>query len=226
MGWNYLSIPKLQWCSRWSLGMDKLFHPTHYWACNYLSMLGLNLIHVSKRSYSSYDDLVPWCLYEYSGLSELNLFGTERIHPLRPGALFSMKTVVPGTGSPYFYHIHSHIFSSYFLDWKGNNWEVKSWQATIKIYDEIYDKNQGCVTISISLSGLNMHYMSIMANVHVSEWLGFDRYLWYNTCGVQSQLEVWNLLYKCIVNNKLISQIPQGTCPTMYHLEQKCAHFF
>ena len=41
MGWNYLSIPKLQRLHRWSLGMDKLFHPTHYKGCNYLSMLGL-----------------------------------------------------------------------------------------------------------------------------------------------------------------------------------------
>ena len=36
-------------CNRWSLGMDKLFHPTLYWAYNYLSMLGLKLTHVSKR---------------------------------------------------------------------------------------------------------------------------------------------------------------------------------
>ena len=31
MWWNYLSIPKVQRCNRWSLGMDKLFHPTAYW---------------------------------------------------------------------------------------------------------------------------------------------------------------------------------------------------
>ena len=49
MGWNYLSIPKLQRCNRWSLGMDKLVHPTFYNECNYLSMLGLKLNHVSKR---------------------------------------------------------------------------------------------------------------------------------------------------------------------------------
>ena len=40
-------------CNRWSLGMDKQFHPTLYWACGYLSMLGLKLNHVSKRGYSS-----------------------------------------------------------------------------------------------------------------------------------------------------------------------------
>ena len=48
MGWNYLSIPKLQWYNRWSLGMDALFNPTLYDSCNYFSMLGLKLIHVDK----------------------------------------------------------------------------------------------------------------------------------------------------------------------------------
>ena len=42
--WNYLSIPKLQLCKGWSLDMDTLR------VCYYLSMLGLKLIHVSKRS--------------------------------------------------------------------------------------------------------------------------------------------------------------------------------
>ena len=40
MGWNYLSTHELQKCSRWSLGMDKWSHPTLYWVCDYLSMLG------------------------------------------------------------------------------------------------------------------------------------------------------------------------------------------
>ena len=51
MGWNYLSIPKLQRLHRWSLGMDKQFHPIFYNGCNYLSMLGLKLNHVSKRGH-------------------------------------------------------------------------------------------------------------------------------------------------------------------------------
>ena len=54
MGWNYLSIPKLQRYNRWSLGMDKLFHPILYNGCDYISMLGLKLNHVSKRG--------PWWL--------------------------------------------------------------------------------------------------------------------------------------------------------------------
>ena len=54
MGWNYLSIPKLQRLHRWSLRMDKQFHPTLYQACNYLYMLGLKLNHVSKRGHSQW----------------------------------------------------------------------------------------------------------------------------------------------------------------------------
>ena len=45
---HYLSIPKLHLLHRWSLGMDKLFHPTLYSACDYLSMLRLKLIHVNE----------------------------------------------------------------------------------------------------------------------------------------------------------------------------------
>ena len=54
---NYLSISKLQRLHRWSLGMDKCFHPTFFWACDYWSMLGLKLDHVSKRGH--WDN---WCL--------------------------------------------------------------------------------------------------------------------------------------------------------------------
>ena len=60
MGWNYSSISKLQRCNRWSFGMDKWFRPTFYWACDYLSMLGLKLNHVNKRG--------PWSL-----ASDINL---------------------------------------------------------------------------------------------------------------------------------------------------------
>ena len=71
MGWNYLSIPKLQWLHHWSLGMDKQFHPTLYNGCNYLSMLGLKLNRVSKRGYwpdwriwLSLVQMMVCCLYD------------------------------------------------------------------------------------------------------------------------------------------------------------------
>ena len=64
---KYLSIPKLQRCNRWSLGMDQWFHTTLYNGYNYLSMLGLTLNHVSKSGprwlYSiSHLKLVLWYL--------------------------------------------------------------------------------------------------------------------------------------------------------------------
>ena len=43
---HYLSIPKLLRCNRWGLGVERQFHPTLYWAYDYLSMLGLKLNHV------------------------------------------------------------------------------------------------------------------------------------------------------------------------------------
>ena len=42
------SFPNLHRYNRWRLRMDKCFHPTFYWACRYLSMLGLKLIYVTK----------------------------------------------------------------------------------------------------------------------------------------------------------------------------------
>ena len=53
VGWNCLSIHKLQLFHSCNLGMDKQFHPTQFSWCYYLSMLGLKLIHVSKRGHES-----------------------------------------------------------------------------------------------------------------------------------------------------------------------------
>ena len=43
-----LSIPKFQWCNRWSLEMNKYIRSTHNWTYDYLFMLGLKLIRFSK----------------------------------------------------------------------------------------------------------------------------------------------------------------------------------
>ena len=51
-GWNTYPFPKFNievWECGTVLGMDKWFHPTFHWACDYLSMVRLNLIHVSKK---------------------------------------------------------------------------------------------------------------------------------------------------------------------------------
>ena len=67
--WNYLSIPKFQRLHRWSLGMDNKFHPTLYWPCDYLSMLGWKLIHVSKRaSGNSFMLITRWLRHDLHAL--------------------------------------------------------------------------------------------------------------------------------------------------------------
>ena len=52
MGWNYLS--KLQRLHRWNSGIAKQYHSTIYDGCNYFSMPGFKLNHVTKRG--------PWCI--------------------------------------------------------------------------------------------------------------------------------------------------------------------
>ena len=47
---GYLSISKFQPRNSWRLGIEKLYHPTLYWARDYVSMLGSKLIYVSKGS--------------------------------------------------------------------------------------------------------------------------------------------------------------------------------
>ena len=49
MGWNHLSIPKLQRFNRWRLGTEKYFHLALCDGCNYVSLRWLKLNHISKR---------------------------------------------------------------------------------------------------------------------------------------------------------------------------------
>ena len=44
-----ISIHRLQRLHNWHLGMDKQFHPTLYWSCDYVSVIGLKLFRVSKK---------------------------------------------------------------------------------------------------------------------------------------------------------------------------------
>ena len=49
VGWNYLSVPKIQLLHHWCLWMYNEFHPTLNNEFNYLSILELSKDHVSKR---------------------------------------------------------------------------------------------------------------------------------------------------------------------------------
>ena len=107
MGWNNFSILKLQRLYRWSLGMHKLFHPTLYNWCNYLSMLGLKLTHVNKRGPRSspnmirlenLDTLLPWSHWGLNKMADIlqticpNAYSWKKLHvPIQifTGVLFS-----------------------------------------------------------------------------------------------------------------------------------------
>ena len=76
MEWNYLSIPELQWFSRWSLAIANQFHPTLYKGCKYVFMPGLNLSHVSKRGLKdvSVDIPVTTAMNHLSQLTVINAY--------------------------------------------------------------------------------------------------------------------------------------------------------
>ena len=48
--WDEITYLFPNFNGRWSLGTDEQFHPMLYRACDYLSMLGLKLIHVIKHA--------------------------------------------------------------------------------------------------------------------------------------------------------------------------------
>ena len=62
--WNEVIFPTLKRFYRYGLGIDKLFHSTHYNGCNYLSVLRLNLIHVSKGGYSKQLSVIGLILWK------------------------------------------------------------------------------------------------------------------------------------------------------------------
>ena len=74
VGWNCSSFFKLQRLYSWSLGMDKYFHSTLYWACGYLPMLGWNLHDASKRG--TRPRLVKCHIRCYSGCWVLQIIAT------------------------------------------------------------------------------------------------------------------------------------------------------
>ena len=109
---NYLFILKLQLCNRWSLKMDKKFHPTLYNGCIYLSMLGLKLNHFSKmgvlisRSRFS-DSSVNRIIRHYRSQWELHLALPETPQNMKSGYLLCMNNSDTQTGLPGFKYWNS-----------------------------------------------------------------------------------------------------------------------
>ena len=116
MGWNYLSIPKLQQLHRWSLGMDKLFHPALHNGCNYISMLGLKFIHVGKWN--------SWGLVKKFHVLWVNN-GYNNTSDLEPSAfnLHTSKSRVPFVTNIWFgvscFVIFIHISAKIVMHWQN-----------------------------------------------------------------------------------------------------------
>ena len=119
MGWNYLSIPKLQRFQHWNLEMDKWFHPTLYWACNYLSMLESKFIHVNRsspmshftqRMISQYQKKELWGEWENHTWSESNLKkNKKKKHNDRKQTRIIIRKKVPWNDT-----ICKHVFCLFF----------------------------------------------------------------------------------------------------------------
>ena len=64
---------KLKRLCRWSLVMDKHLHPTIYNGYDYLSTLGLKLIHVSKKdpSFVVIHSIIIWIIKSYNKMSQM-----------------------------------------------------------------------------------------------------------------------------------------------------------
>ena len=61
LGWNFLSIPKLQRLHRWSLRMDNQFHPTLCNVCDYLCMMDVQSL--GKKNTTKRKPCASFCKY-------------------------------------------------------------------------------------------------------------------------------------------------------------------
>ena len=108
---NCLSIPKLQRWNRWRLGMDKYFHPTLYWICNYLSMLRLKLTPVSHRGPCK--AVVEYLIKQITGLTRVSLpKGPYPTCLRRIPSNTAIRSVLPFDPTPYpKKHFQSELWS-------------------------------------------------------------------------------------------------------------------
>ena len=146
MWWNDLSIPKLQRCNRWSLGMDKSFHHTLNWARDYLSMLGSKTNHVSKRGHNSFRDthFGPWtspciqplskCLIQTVAQNEEQCFNMPKSD--------TMKTDLGDGSEPPGIHIHLWNVSEHMIYVRTSGFHVlhdQGWADQLTTSSEIHN---------------------------------------------------------------------------------------
>ena len=158
MRWNYLPVPKLQWLYRWSLGMDKQYHPTLYNGCNYLSMLGSKLIHVSKMG-----PRPPFTMETYTRgllayIASLKYYGN--IHSRNMSA---NKSLLRKQGNVYRNKMHT---SRKLLDFYWTGGPVNMWKIQLLLVFQKFYRNQFFPTLDFP-------------------WRGSQQQLFYLTVGPQ-----------------------------------------
>ena len=128
MVWNYLSFPKLQLCGCSNLAMNKQFHSTLYWACDYLLMPEFKLIHISERfpcPPNSFIDL--WSNPCMNGISECLKMNSTLKRIYMYNLIFRNPSPIP----PHYQHIYTHDTSS---KWTATSECHETWQGNINRY--------------------------------------------------------------------------------------------
>ena len=118
--------------------MDKWFHPTHCKGCNYLSMPGLKLNHVSKMGPG---------LQEYTGIISSLMVLITSVHS---------KIWINGTGLVFVIHssqMHIKSFAKCFI---SNHAEIRVQRQTIFICIYIYIYMCVCVYVYIVINRFQM----------------------------------------------------------------------
>ena len=112
--WDEITYPFLNFNG---LGMDKQFHPILYNGCDYISMLGLKLNHVSKRGYlvvrCMCTSLVSVCIRQYGVRPYCfnhSKFANYITHPL----IQTFQLPQPPSTS----HSHSHPLILMYFHWQ------------------------------------------------------------------------------------------------------------
>ena len=162
MGWNYVSIPKLQWLHRWSLGMDKSFRPIFHSLCNCLFMSEI----LGNTSQYSIHDLHRIC----RNAIEINHWNVFEYHTLKNPMSRVSPSMGPGKKNQAKYCINKHLF--YFANSKTNNLEITC-NIIVFIAISLKVKYQGpsLVLVFISSNLLDITVISVWRRIGMGCYL-------------------------------------------------------
>ena len=176
-GMKLLIHPPLQRYNHLSVGMDKSFYPIFYDRCNYLSIPGIKLKHVScrKRPYLSNNTL----LAHLQGRSQLNQeeMWTLDVHlqcTYIRGSLFIPQNKFVNCFSLCFFSVRMHVYHQLLKDWRSSfilnfkavqNTLVKSILSRSNKMDAYGIVN---LLLTTACSAFCMHILSVIFSLPIS----------------------------------------------------------